>query len=265
MKLRQHGTQNLVPMRCGQVCATMRHILGSSCIVALVCTGCNREPASEGTSHPQAASAQQAAPITNRVAIPETVRRNLGLTFAKVEMRAVAETIRVPGRFELLPDARREYRTMLGGRVELLVKQFQRVERGALLYQLDSLPWRELQQKLAEAQAEIGEGEKRVEMIGPMFEAHERRHKAIEDAVQILSERAARLEQGQFQGGVSAEEIGQVKTSLARARADLAEVLEKETDLAVRRAEVTSQLEAARVGFELLLNNAATLSRSRHP
>jgi len=231
--------------------------LGAASIVVLACTGCNREPASEGTSHSQAATAQPAVPTTNRVDIPDSMRHNLGITFARVEMRAVAETIRVPGRFELLPDARREYRTMLAGRVELMVKQFHKVEPGTLLYRLDSPPWRELQGKLAQTEAQIREGEKRVEMIGPMFEAHERHHKAIEETVQILSERAARLEQGK--GAVTAEEIGQVKTSLARARADLAEVLEKETELAVRRVEVTSQLEAARVGFELLLNNAATV------
>jgi multidrug resistance efflux pump len=148
---------------------------------------------------------------------------------------------------------------MLAGRVELLVKQFQRVETGMLLYRLDSPPWRELQQKLAETEAQIREGKKRVEMIGPMFEAHERHHKAVEETVSLLTSRAERLEKGQGEGSVSAEEIGQVQATLAQARADLAEVMEKETELAVQRVEVTSQLEAARVRFELLLNNASTV------
>jgi multidrug resistance efflux pump len=228
-------------------------------IAALAGTRCSREPASDGTNKPPGSAAQQSAPITNRVDIPDTVRRNLGLTFAKVESRSVAETIRVPGRFEYLPDARREYRTMLAGRVELLVKQFQPVEPGAVLYRLDSPPWRELQQKLAEIEAQVREGEKRVEMIGPMFEAHERHHKAVEETVQLLTERSKRLEKGGTEGSVSAEEIGQARAALAQARADLAEVMEKETELKVQRVEVTSQLEAARVRFELLLNNAATL------
>jgi len=226
--------------------------------LSLIGTGCTREPASTDAAKASGASTQ-AAPITNRVDIPDTVRRNLGITFAKVEMRPVAETIRVPGRFEFLLDARREYRTMLAGRVELLVKQFQRVEPGVLLYRLDSPPWRELQQKLAETEAQIREGEKRVEMIGPMREARERHHKAIEETAALLTARMERLEKGQAEGSVSAEEMGQVQTSLSQARADLAEVLEKETELAVQRVEVTSQLEAARVRFELLLNNAATL------
>lgn len=235
-----------------------RNTLLATMTISLAWTGCDREPAT-GEGRPSGATAQPSAPITNRIDIPDAVRRNLGLTFARVEMRAVAETIRVPGRFELLPDARREYRTMLAGRVELMVKQFQRVEPGTLLYRLDSPPWRELQKKLAETEAQIREGEKRVEMIGPMFGAHERHHKAVEETVHLLTTRAERLQKGEAQGSVSAEEIGQVQATLAQARSDLAEVLEKETDLAVRRVEVNSQLEAARIGFELLLNNAATV------
>lgn len=222
--------------------------------------GCRGDPAStEGASKSSRASGPQAAPVTNRVDVPDTVRRNLGITFAKAEMRPVAQTIRVPGRFELLPDARREYRTMLGGRVELLVKQFQPVETGAPLYRLDSPPWRDLQQKLAETEAQIREGTKRVEMIEPMREAHERHHTAIEQTVTLLTARAERLEKGQAAGSVSAEEIGQVQASLAQARSDLAEVLEKETELAVRRVEVASQLDAARIRIDMLLNSAATL------
>ena len=60
--------------------------------------------------------AEQAAAPTNRVDIPEAVRRNLGIAFAKVESRTVARTLRGPGRVEPLPTAHREYRAPLGGR-----------------------------------------------------------------------------------------------------------------------------------------------------
>ena len=66
---------------------------------------------------PPAPAAEAPAP-TNRVDINPAVRQNLGITFARVERRNVARTLRVPGRFELLPEARREYRTMLAGRVD---------------------------------------------------------------------------------------------------------------------------------------------------
>ena len=71
---------------------------------------------------------------TNRIDIPATVRRNLGITFAQVEVRRVAQTIRVPGAFELQPLARHEYRMALPGRVELLVDQYEPVERGQPLF-----------------------------------------------------------------------------------------------------------------------------------
>src|SRR5688572_7631427 len=64
-----------------------------------------------------------AAAPTNRVDVPSSVRQNLGITFAKVERRPVGRTLRVPGRFELAPTARREYRAAAPGRVELLVEQ----------------------------------------------------------------------------------------------------------------------------------------------
>ncbi|MBK8269377.1 MAG: hypothetical protein IPK83_14135 [Planctomycetes bacterium] len=228
--------------------------------VAVFAGGCRQDPAPPAdASQAAGAGRQTAAPITNRVEVPDTVRRNLGITFAKAEVRPVAQTIRVPGRFELLPDGRREYRTMLGGQVEMRVKQFQPVEVGTLLFLLDSPPWRDLQLKLAEAEAQIREGTKRVEMIEPMRQAHERHHAAIENTVALLTARAERLEKGHSAGSVSAEELGPVQTTLAQARADLAEVLEKETELAVRGVEVTSQLEAARVRFDLLLDSASTV------
>ncbi|UCF33337.1 MAG: hypothetical protein JSV78_13495, partial [Phycisphaerales bacterium] len=59
------------------------------------------------------------------VAIPPTVRQNLGITFVQVERRPVQSTIRLPGQFELRPAARREYHVMLAGRVELSARQYQ--------------------------------------------------------------------------------------------------------------------------------------------
>jgi hypothetical protein len=61
-----------------------------------------------GGQDPSPAGAAAAPPPTNRVDIPPAVRRNLGITFARVEMRRVGQTVRVPGHFELLPQARHE-------------------------------------------------------------------------------------------------------------------------------------------------------------
>ncbi len=89
------------------------------------------------------------------IAIPSSVRDNLGITFAKVERRAVANTRRLPGAFELLPTARQEYRALLAGRVEMHVEQFQRIEVGTPLFSIDSPQWRQIQHEAVEAEGEI--------------------------------------------------------------------------------------------------------------
>lgn len=81
--------------------------------------------------------AAQEAP-SNRIEISSTVQRNLGITFAKVEARRVAQTLRVPGAFEIQPLARHEYRMALAGRVELLVDQYEEVEAGQTLFRFKS-------------------------------------------------------------------------------------------------------------------------------
>lgn len=196
---------------------------------------------------------------SNAIAVPESVRRNLGITFAKVETRAVARTIRVPGRFELLPKARREYRTMLSGQVELNVSQYDRVEPGTLLYTLDSPAWRELQEKLNEADATIHQATARVQTMKPLMEAHKKHEESLRESVGVWAERVRQLEKGQSTGVVSAETFAQARGTLSQNRSDLAEVMEKEAELEARQVEVVSQLSAARERMELLLLNAASL------
>ena len=100
-------------------------------------------------------TAEAPQPITNRIDVPEPVRQNLGVTFVKVERRRVAATLRVPGRFEWLPSARREYRTILPARVTLLVGQYEKVEPNQLIAKLDSPEWRRIQHEAVEAEGEI--------------------------------------------------------------------------------------------------------------
>src|SRR5690606_34730311 len=104
----------------------------TSAAIAASLSGCGggSEPAPPPDGH------EGAAP-TNRVEINAAVRQNLGITFARVERRNVARTLRVPGRFELLPTAAREYRSPVSGRVEVLVSQYEDVEEGTPLYRID--------------------------------------------------------------------------------------------------------------------------------
>jgi hypothetical protein len=217
--------------------------------------GCNRAP-------PPATAADEpheAPPPTDRIAVPEAVRRNLGITFARVESRAVTRTLRVPGRFELLPEARREYRTVLGGRVTLRVSQYQRVAPGDVLFVLDSPAWHELQERMNETESAIQQAAARVAAIDPLMEAHRNHERNLQTSVAIWEERVAQLERAAVQGVITAEEFAQARAALASARAELSEVLEKEAELEARRVEVRSALAAARERFELLLMNAASL------
>jgi hypothetical protein len=111
--------------------------LALSVSLALSLTGCDKKQADhsadDGHDRGNATNATGAgednegtAAPSNRVDIPASVRQNLGITLAKVESRNVAQTLRVPGRFEFLPTARREYRTPHSGRVDVLVSQYQR-------------------------------------------------------------------------------------------------------------------------------------------
>ncbi|MEX2219920.1 MAG: hypothetical protein WD749_14305 [Phycisphaerales bacterium] len=210
---------------------------------------------------PEPAPAAEPAPApTNRVDIPAPVRQNLGITFARAEVRAVTRTVRVPGRFELLPNARRDYHAPLAGRVELLVEPYQRVEQGAALFRLDSPGWRQLQQQIAEAQGEARRAQGASATIGPLMEAHHRHHEELGVLIRVWTDRVARLGELAAAGGGQGAERAEAEAKLAVARADLAEVLEKEAELQSKRAEIDADLETARVRLELLLASAGTLT-----
>jgi multidrug efflux pump subunit AcrA (membrane-fusion protein) len=144
----------------------LAHTVAASTIASAL-AACDRAPTE---SSPPAASAT-AAP-TNRVDINASVRQNLGITFARAEMRGVSRTLRVPGRFELLPTARRDYRAPVEGQVQLLVEQYQPVEAGTPLYRIESPAWRELQREISDAQAQVALAQAAADSVGPFMEAH---------------------------------------------------------------------------------------------
>jgi len=120
-------------------------------VIAVLLPGlaaCRRPPAeAPASAAPPAANAP-----ANRIDIPANVRGNLGITFARVEARRVAQTLRVPGAFELEPRARREYRMALPGHVEIAVDQHERVEQGALLFRFRTPAWPELLHEVIESE-----------------------------------------------------------------------------------------------------------------
>ncbi len=241
MKHAQRGLWSMLMMTCVMIAAS-----------------CERDGAQHAGAHDHAS--EEAAAPTNRVDIPAAVRQNLGITFARVESRSVARTLRVPGRFELLPTARREYRAPAEGTVELLVQQYQAVEVGAVLYRLESSRWREVQKELADAEASVRLAQAGVDSVAPLLAAHEAHHVEIQKAVDLWTARVATLEQLQSAGGARGDDVAAARAALATSRADLAETLEKEADLEARRTQSTAQLDAARSRLAFLFASAATLT-----
>ena len=123
--------------------------------------GCSNKPVTKETGPTTPGVETSSAPVVGAVPagggipVPADVRQNLGITFARVERRAVANSIRLPGAFEWTPEARQEYRVLLGGRVRLGVQQFEEVAAGDLLMTLDSPEWRQLQHEAVEAEGDI--------------------------------------------------------------------------------------------------------------
>jgi hypothetical protein len=219
------------------------------------CDQSAQDPAASGAEEDAMASA---AP-SNRVDIPAAVRQNLGITFAQVERRSVARTLRIPGRFELLPTARREYRAAAAGTIELLVTQYQAVDAGTPLYRLDAPRWREMQRELADAESLVKLARAGADSIGPLLAAHENHHVEIQRAVDLWTARIATLDELRAAGGASGDEIALAKASLASSRSELAETLEKEAELAARATETAANLDAATARLEFLYEAAATL------
>lgn len=174
----------------------------------------------------------------NAIAIPESVRQNLGLTFAKAQRRRVASTLRVPGRFEPLPSARRQYNAVLPGRVELLVQQYQPVEAGTPLYRIESPEWLKLRQQLQEDLTAISRSEAEV-AVAQATKAE------AEHAVKLLEQRIGTLGEAGVRKAELEAELADKRNSLPRLEAE------------VRAKQVEHQ--ANRRRFPLTLASAASV------
>ncbi len=226
------------------------------------CKGDDASPATEsvhsqddGHDHGE----QPASASTGRVAIPASVRSNLGISFIEVERRHIEQTLRVPGRFEYLPTARREYRTAVPGRVELLAEQFQRVRAGDVLYRIDSPAWREMQQQLAHAESQIQRLDARLTTFDPLFAAHELHEQSLHESVAVWNERVEQLRTVREAGGGRIDELAQARAAVASNRAELASVQEKKAELHADRQQTEADLQAARAQSSYLLDSASAI------
>lgn len=234
-----------------------------TCMILLVpfaLIACDRGGGIDDSSAPESGTpSAEASGDSNRIAIPPSVRANLGISFVTVERRQIEQTLRAPGRFEYLPTARREYRTPLPGRVELLVQQFDRVEAGVALYRIDSRLWREMQQEVVEAEASLRRLEAKRTTFEPLWAAHERHETSLHETVRVWEERVEQLQSLREAGGGRINEMAEARSSLATTRAELANVQEKKAMLEADRAQTIAEIDAASARRNFLLDSAAAI------
>lgn len=224
-------------------------LAGSLLVVGLA--ACGGEPDGE-----RPAPSEDLPPITNRIDVPPAVRRNLGITFAKVELRAVARTRRVPGHFEPLPEARQAYQATLAGQVELRVSQYQRVAPGDVLFRVDSPAWREMQHTLSERVMAIRSAKARLDALVPRSRAVAEHGRRLVEQQGVWEQRVRELKAlGEAGAGVRSELTG-ARAELAAVATALAEVREEEAELAAQRAEFESEVRGHREATPLLFAEA---------
>lgn len=166
------------------------------------------------TPAPESHDHDQPETPTDRIDIPPTVRSNLGITFAQVERRRVDSTLRIPGVFELEPLARREYRMILPGEIELAVDQYQPVEPGDLLYRFRSPEWFELQHEIIVAEQDI-------ESASASLNVARARIEQAEQTLSTIRERLSSLTQAQIRNAELETQRDQIESSLTTLRAEL--------------------------------------------
>ncbi|MBC8203521.1 MAG: HlyD family efflux transporter periplasmic adaptor subunit [Planctomycetes bacterium] len=196
---------------------------------------------------------------TNRVAIPAAVRSNLGITFATVERRQLQDTLRAPGKFEYLPSAKREYQTMLSGQIDLLVDQFEKVETGQALFRVTSPKWRDIQQNIAELLSNVQQLDAKMEMYNPLFLAHEQHEYSVKVNVEMWEKRIQKLETLRKAGGGSSKELTAARAAYSAARAEYADLREKDAQLEATYTETLAALRAARSKFDIALDSASAM------
>ena len=233
---------------------THRSAPGLLLCFAAAAAACSKPSAADPHPHEETPMA------TNRIDVPDAVQKNLGITFVKVERRIVAATLRLPGHWELLPQARHEHRTPLAGRVRIRVQPLQQVAAGDVLYSLDSPAWRELQRDLGEIDAQLTVTKARLATMQPLLAAHEAHEASLVEAAKVMEARIRELETTRASVGGQAQSIADAKVQLAQVRAQAAEAAEQHTETEAKIVELQANERTARERQELVLASAAAIA-----
>jgi multidrug resistance efflux pump len=232
----------------------LRIAAGIACLLLGAC-GKDVAPAHD---HPHA---EGAAP-TNRIDVNASVRQNLGMTFAKVETRRVARTLRLPGVFEIPDDGKRAYGARMGGTVEILVKRYAKVEPGTPLFTIDGPAWRQLKAELVDAETKIAAAAADVTATDAMIEAESARAAEVRKGVDVLSARVVVLEKLRASGGGREDDLAAAKADLVEMNIKAAESAARAAELRAKRVESSSRIDAGKARVAILLDAASALSGS---
>ena len=226
----------------------------SSILLLAACGTSTPPPATEAhPDHPVVES------VPGRVELSAVARENLGITFAKAEYRVVQGVLRLPGRFAAAPGSRRIYQAPLDGRVEVLVKPYQQVQPGEVLFRIMSPRWHQLRLELAEGSADAGGT-----LAAQRLAAGEEQAAATTRALSAWKERLATLERLDREIGGKAAERSEAATRIA----DLSlQAVEANARVARLRREAigpdgTAETGLAAVRLRQLLAEAASITGS---
>ena len=215
---------------------------------------------------PQAAAMdtehEPAAPITNRVDVPAAVRRNLGITFAKVASRHIERTRRVPGRFELRPEAHRAYHTSLAGPIELRVKQYQSVKKGDVLFVVRSPTWREVQRSLSDTVQRIRTDAVKLRALDVRAHAVEEHGTRLLEEENVWKDRLKKLESLSTAGGGVSTARTEARAQLAAVLTAMAKVHEERAEVSTDRLALQAELEGYRSTTPLLYADGIALAKA---
>jgi len=223
-------------------------------VTLLSLTACSGDSDKAAT---KSAEPEAMAPVTNRIDIPPEVRQNLGITFAKVERRAVASTLRYPGTFELDPAARRVHGALLAGEVIAKVAINDTVKVGDLLATIRSPQASEMAKELTSANAAITEAngnidvltakipEAEAEMAAAManaelsekeLAAHRLQTKAAKETTEFWQSRIKELAEQREKGLAVADQLAEAKAKFREANEREYELATGETLIKVGKA-----------------------------
>ena len=218
--------------------------------IALLLTACTKDAPHD--DHQDAAPA-----ATNRIDVPEAVRQNLGITFAKVERRRVAATKRLAGYFELLPSGRGEVRAPMPGRIDVRVQLLQQVTPGQVLFALESPEWRRIQRELGELETKLAVTSTNLKSMTPLLAACELHEASLQSARTTLTKHIEVLEATQREVGGQAQVLAGARVDIAQTDAQLAEANEKHAETMARIAELTTEEKAQTERLQLAFAAAA--------